>query len=533
MRHSIRWRLVAGFVLLTLLTVGTLGVLTLSLVERYVVERETEHLRANAEAVARRALPLMHPVPSRAGLLELVNTASFLGDTRVRISNHRHDILADSGSPSVRGNLIWVLPTEINLPEMAEGEFISFVITAYSGQTMTIPAPAQPFPLGQTSDWSFTVARHWSDPWGERFTFHTEDLVEHRVEVNPNLDVTPRSNLMIRAPIGDPGSPTGFVEISDGPDASQEALMATSRAFLLAAGGATVIAGLVGLLVSRGLSAPIRELTEITASMSTGDLSLRAPVRGRGETALLAQQFNRMAERLEASFSELAAERDALRRFVTDASHELRTPITALKNFVTLLHGPAATDPAAQAEFLEQSQLQVERLEWITQNLLDLSRLEAGLTALNISSCRAEKLIQTAAAAFKGAAAEKGVELAIQSPLPSIELNCDQEWIHLALSNLLDNAVKFTPAGGRVEIGASVGEESIRLWVKDSGPGIDPPDQPHIFERFYRGRGERAEGSGLGLAIVQSTAQAHGGQVTFRSDADAGSLFVIELPQTD
>ena len=237
-----------------------------------------------------------------------------------------------------------------------------------------------------------------------------------------------------------------------------------------------------------------------------------------------------MADRLETSFIELATERDALRRFVADASHELRTPITALKTFNELLQGPAANEPSTRAEFLDESQIQLNRLEHITHNLLDLSRLEAGLVNLDLADHPIEELIQTATASFRNLASEKGVSLSIQEPIPQVQLRCDRARIESALCNLLDNAIKFTPRGGNVEIGAERRGESVRLWVADDGPGISPDDAPHIFERFYRGHAGPAEGSGLGLAIVQSVVQAHGGHVTVESQLDEGSQFVIELP---
>ena len=291
------------------------------------------------------------------------------------------------------------------------------------------------------------------------------------------------------------------------------------------------MAVVVGLLVSRGLAAPLHELTTVAGQMSSGDLSIRAPVRSRDEIGQLAGQFNSMAERLGASFSELAAERDALRRFIADASHELRTPITALKNFNDLLQGVAAEDPAVRAEFLTESQVQLERLEWITRNLLDLSRLDAGLAHLDLAEHDVGELLDAAASAFEPLAQDKGIAFSISPPTPPLGLCCDRARVELALSNLLDNAFKYTPPGGRVEIGAEPEGEVVQLWVRDTGPGIAHEDIPHIFERSYRGQNNHSEGSGLGLAIVQSVAQAHGGRVSVQSEPGTGSLFVMQLPQ--
>jgi signal transduction histidine kinase len=237
-----------------------------------------------------------------------------------------------------------------------------------------------------------------------------------------------------------------------------------------------------------------------------------------------------MAGRLEASFSDLAAERDALRRFIADASHELRTPITALRSFNELLQGPAAGDPAAQAEFLAESRVQLDRLEWVTRNLLDLSRLDAGLIELDHALHDAGELIEAAACGFWAMAREKAIDLTVRPPACPVAVRCDRARMELAVSNLLDNALKFTPAGGRVEIGADGRDDVVRLWVRDSGPGIEPEDLPRIFERFYRGQGD-GQGSGLGLAIVQSIVQAHGGQIWVEGEPGAGSLFSIHLPQ--
>ncbi|MCS6845566.1 MAG: HAMP domain-containing histidine kinase, partial [Caldilineales bacterium] len=372
---------------------------------------------------------------------------------------------------------------------------------------------------------------------GSRVEFRTGRVPNQVAQPTPEpaagalAAASPRSTQVIVAPIGDPAQPWGFVELSGGLDTSRQAVDTARRAFTLAGLGATLLALAIGLLVSRSLAAPLDSLAATASRMGAGDLSARAPVTTQDEIGQVATQFNRMAERLETSFAELAAERDALRRFVADASHELRTPITALRSFVELLQGPAADDAEARAEFLAESAAQINRLEWITQNLLNLSRLDAGLVSLDLAVHDAGEIVADTAAAFKARAAEKDIALAVETPDRPLLVRCDRPRLELALTNLLDNALKFTPSGGAVTAGAKATPAGVALWVSDTGPGVDPEDLPRIFERFYRGRNNGAPGSGLGLSIVHSIVQAHHGRVTVDNRPGEGCTFTIEIPR--
>ena len=265
--------------------------------------------------------------------------------------------------------------------------------------------------------------------------------------------------------------------------------------------------------------------------MGAGDLSVRATASGHDEIGQLARQFNRMAERLQSSFADIAAERDALRRFIADASHELRTPLTAMRSFLELLSGEAGKKAKTRQEFLAESEEQLSRLEWITTNLLDLSRLDSGITVLEAEEIDAKSVLESAAAAFIHSALENGVELKLEPDESGLKIAADWKLLELALSNLLDNALKFTPEGGEIRLGARGEGDTARLWVRDTGPGISPDDLERIFDRFYRGANAPVRGSGLGLAMVKSVAEAHGGTAYADSTPGEGATLTIEIPR--
>ena len=293
--------------------------------------------------------------------------------------------------------------------------------------------------------------------------------------------------------------------------------------------GAVLVAVLLGFLMSRTLTAPLMALESATQQMEEGDLAVRAP-ESVGEIGDLSRRFNRMAARLQATFADLAAERDALRRFIADASHELRTPLTALRQFIEILQGQAGGKPETRSEFLGESQRQLERLQWITGHLLDLSRLEGGVAALDVSRHDLEALLEEALAPFRSTAEAKQIALRLSIANGPDTICCDRPSLMMALANLLDNALKFTPPAGVVELSATDNERATLLSVVDTGPGIQPADRERIFERFYRGEmSEHVPGAGLGLAIVKSAVEAHNGKV--RVESSDGATFTLEIPK--
>jgi signal transduction histidine kinase len=317
---------------------------------------------------------------------------------------------------------------------------------------------------------------------------------------------------------------------------------------------ATAIANVTGLLIAVGLFAlglavvvsaalarrfttPLRQLTDATRALADGDLTRRVPAaqlrEGSSELGELAVAFNAMADRLAESVELIRRDRDRSRDFLADVSHELRTPLAALRTFNQLLMERAGDDPEARAEFLESSASQIERLDWLAQNLLELSKLDSGLVLLDLRPDDLRAAVESATHQHDALAARRGVKVALDLPSRPVRIRHDPPRIGQVVANLVGNAVKFTPRGGSVRVSVGQTPDGARIDVVDTGVGIEASELPHIFERFYRGsraHEARGSGSGLGLAIVRSIVDIHGGAITVESGPGAGSRFTVMLP---
>jgi signal transduction histidine kinase len=323
------------------------------------------------------------------------------------------------------------------------------------------------------------------------------------------------------------------LEVSD-PFTSRAATLAQLQSSILGGGLlALVVSAVAGIYAARRLTVPISRLRRVAGRVAQGELDERATTSGVLEVDELAAQFNVMADRLSGTLRMLEADRDRLREFVADVSHELRTPIAALKMY-TELQREGEVDDATRAEFLERSSEQIARLEWLSTNLLDLSRIDAGIFPLDMQVGDLRDPVQAVVQALSEVAVDRGVSLDSEVPGQAVELRFDRERIVQLMTNLVGNALKFTQRGGSVSVRLEEGPDAVELEVRDDGPGIPADELPHIFERFYRGTNTgdaRASGSGLGLAIVRSIVEMHDGEIEVASVTGEGTIFRIRLPR--
>jgi len=301
---------------------------------------------------------------------------------------------------------------------------------------------------------------------------------------------------------------------------------------VLLAAAITIASGvsLIGWVLANNLARPIQVLTKAAGNMERGDLSVRVNPSGPEELQRLTEAFNSMASRLQSNVNELRA-------FVANASHELRTPLTVVKLRAEALQEGAMDDHEVAVRFLNEIQSEVDRLVRMVNDLLDLSRMEAGLEPGDPCILNLGNLANEVYETFNIRATKAHVDLSldIEPGLPSVIGNEDQ--IRRVFYNLVENAIRYIRDGGRVEILLRPGpkEKTVRLLVRDSGPGIPPDHLPHVFERFYRAettppRPGVVRGSGLGLAIAKSIVENHGGEIGVSSQVKNGTTFWVDLP---
>lgn len=299
------------------------------------------------------------------------------------------------------------------------------------------------------------------------------------------------------------------------------------RALITGAAAAVGLALVVGALLSHSLAAPLQRLADAARAVASGNLKQQVQVKGSTEVAEVAHAFNEMTGALE----QAATLRQHL---VADVAHELRTPLTVLQgNLRAILDDVYPLDKEEIANLYDETLL----LSRLVDDLRELAQAEAGQLGLNLRPVAMNALLRSVVDKFRPAADVKGLTLELEIPdeLPLTEADSDR--LHQVISNLLSNALRHTPAGGRITVRATAipqaGRDTIMVSVVDTGEGIAAEDLPHIFDRFWRtdrARSREKGGTGLGLAIARSLVEAHGGHIWAESELGHGATFTFSVP---
>lgn len=308
-------------------------------------------------------------------------------------------------------------------------------------------------------------------------------------------------------------------------DTEQAALLEGLQANLLRLSAMIGVAVLVlSVVLSRVLTRKIGQLLTAIRQVREGAYSHRAEIAGHDEIAQIGQEFNSLTDRLQTT-------ENARRRFVSDASHELKTPLAAIRLLSDSILQTEHMDPATTREFVADIGAEAERLSRITEDLLRLTRLDSGVLEKPVE-VEVLLVLEQVMRMMSLVAQEKQVELTYTAE-PGCTVLATPDELHQVIYNLTDNAVKYTGAGGAVQVALSRREENVILTVADNGTGIPEEDLPRIFERFYRvdkARSRAAGGTGLGLSIVSDTVKRRGGTVEAANRPEGGSVFTVRWP---
>ena len=569
---SIRWRLPLSYASIALLAALALGVVLITTLRGYYGMIEHEKMVDNAQFISDIAGRMYTQARPQDTINAQMNTLSFVSQVRIRLYDPKNNLLIDTGNPFDKQVV------SINYPGAPPGASAIFFS---SGQKMTQPSgdgsasdevpngywvyrttkvdsarslseafqviPSQPAESDIQGNWVFVTA----EPGGNNiYGMSSGSSVTRPVTANdqaspdqPPVDqfsialagspfgvglrrevsYSVHSAESVEVPIhNDKADMLGLVEVSNGPAYGTEIIEGMTWVLVGAGAVAVLLAAAVGWVISRTMTAPLLLLTTATAQMANGELSTRVDLKRDDEFGLLARSFDEMAQRVEATVT-------ALRRFVADAAHQIHTPLTAVHADLEL----AASEPddARRQMFIERALSQLKRLEALTNDLLDLSRLEARVVDERRSLVDLVVLVSEISEAFASRAEQAGIAFNLETSQPSIVAKINEFQFRHAISNLLDNAIKFTPENGTITVSVQRDGDQVELCVNDTGIGISADDLPQLFSRFHRGRNAAAyPGSGLGLAIIKAIIDGHHGQIRVESSAGNGTHFALRVP---
>jgi signal transduction histidine kinase len=336
-----------------------------------------------------------------------------------------------------------------------------------------------------------------------------------------------RSDLESGIPIEVDGETVGTLLVDKMPfeknPREEEFIQRTSLMLVYSALGAVIVALLLGFLLSRTLTRPIHELIQATQAVAGGNLGSQVSVRSQDELGELAASFNQMS-------ADLARSTEVRKQMTADIAHELRTPLSLILGHADAVHDGIIPPTKENFEIIRDEAV---RLEQLVEDLRTMSLADAGELSIDPQPVSPQKLLDDLEATYQQIAGQKDVKIRTDTPSELPMLDVDPGRMTQVLTNILENALQHTPAGGEIALSAKRVRAGVELSIRDSGPGLEGEEVERIFDRFYRAdeaRDREAGGSGLGLAIARSIVQAHNGTIRADSAPGQGLTVVITLP---
>ena len=288
--------------------------------------------------------------------------------------------------------------------------------------------------------------------------------------------------------------------------------------------GAILLVSIAAFFLARSTVKPIMTLAEAAKGMAQGKYDVSVPETRQDELGVLEKAFNHMAQAVESS---IKMQKD----FIANVSHELRTPLAIIKGYAESLLDGVTDDEQEKNKHLEIIVEEADRLGRLSTELLDLAQLDAGILHIHKEKIQLASFIARILSKFQHEADEKQLTL-VNAVSEDIKINADHERLSQVFFNLVSNALRFTPDGGKIEITAAAYAEGVQISVQDNGQGMDPDELPFIWQRFYTGdrARQRSSGRGLGLSISKTIVEAHGGTIEAMSTPGRGAVFIVRLP---
>jgi signal transduction histidine kinase len=513
---SLRTQLPVSYASIALITTTLIGAVLLFIIWNYYHGLEEKYLNSNLHGTANSLARIIetNDITDPESLLRYsdvfqnqTNVTAFLIQSRMRVLDINRNVIADSGSPSRSWNIT------IPRPNSSGGQ-----------------QPAKTEPTGDERP-SFSLEK--SEDQSSRNS--DSNPPPYSIQANPNMfgflledsmvEEGKRSSVVVEEAFYDKdGNILGYVELSESPGYGQRIILNVLKGWGIASLIGLIVSVTFGWFMSRKLIEPLVNLEKVASEMKNGNYEIRSPILAPDELASLSDTFNQMAAHIQKNI-------ETLRQFVSDAAHEIRTPLTSLRADLNLALTENTTKKSQP--IVKRSLEQVERLDQLSRDLLDLSKLESRNAGTEMGTINLADLLAELSEIHASAAEQAGIAFQLQLPPNQLIVNGDKSQLYRAVGNLLDNAVKFTPSAGRVTLTLRRMDGSALIEIEDTGIGIPADERELLFKRFHRGKNtQRYPGSGLGLAIAKAIVESHQGEIGLMPDISR-TIFFIKLPLID